>query len=149
MYFWLYRREPVATFGLVLTLGKPYPATDLQAVSVSYREVVISFTPGESGGRPQTITCEYRNIDSNVYVAGPSQHFAVDYQGSSEMTIASSLLPTTEYLVTLVSDNDVVEGEPSYSERLRVHTRGWFFFITVASAYCKHSQLFFWYFAWN
>ena len=110
---------------IFLIPGKPYSATDLQAVSVSYREAVVSFTPGPSGGRPQTITCEYRNLDSNVYVAGPSQQYPVDYHGTSEMPIAGSLIPNTEYLVTLMSDNDVVSGEPSYSEHLRFRTRGW------------------------
>ena len=85
---------------------------------------MISFIPGPSGGRPQTITCEYRNLDSNVYIIGPLQHYPVDYYQTSEVTIASDLTPNTEYLVTLVSDNDVTSGRPSYSQQLTVDTRG-------------------------
>ena len=109
---------------LSLLPGKPYPATELQAVSVSYREVVISFTPGSSGGRPQTITCEYRNLDSNVYLTGPSRQYPVDYYRTSEISISDDLTPNTEYLVALVSDNDVTSGRPSYSQQFAVATRG-------------------------
>ena len=104
--------------------GKPDPVTNLQIESLSYREVIVSFTPGTSGGMKQNITCEYRNLNNNEFQTGGSGQYPMDYVGTGELTVASNLLPDTRYLITLVSDNDVTTGNPAISDGLFVTTKG-------------------------
>ena len=102
--------------------GKPLPATNLTAVSVSHRHIIISFLTGLDGGFRQTITCQYRTGSDDFRDAGSAQYSLNDH-GRDELELLS-LESDTTYSIHLVSDSECPDGTPPTSDVITVTTRG-------------------------
>ena len=103
--------------------GKPLPATNLTAVSVSHRHIIISFRTGLDGGFSQTITGQYRTGSGNFHY-GISRQFDVGFLDMAEFLVSEELEPVTAYSIRLVSDNDHTAGRAAESDVITVTTRG-------------------------
>ena len=103
--------------------GKPLPATNLTAVSVSHRHIIISFLTGLDGGFRQTITGQYRT-GSDDFIEGTSVQHEMGYLNFSEILVSDNLEPSTTYTIRLVSDNEHTEGLAAVSGDITVTTRG-------------------------
>ena len=106
--------------------GKPTPAVITDAVSISYRSIVIAVQPGYDGGAAQTISCQYKPADSDdgdYATAADVTTLTLGNVTSFEMTVDSGLQPSTRYVIRLVSDNSN-DGAATHSELTEVTTRG-------------------------
>ena len=103
--------------------GKPLPATNLTAVSVSHRHIIISFRTGLDGGFSQTITGQYRTGSGNFH-DGISRQFDVGFLDMAEFLVSEELEPVTAYSIRLVSDNDHTAGRAAESDVITIRTRG-------------------------
>ena len=104
--------------------GKPTPAVIIDAVSVSYRAIVITVQPGYDGGAAQTISCQYKLADSDDgYVTADVRTLPLTDVASFEMTVTKDLQPGTRYVLRLESDNSN-DGSATHSEVVTVTTRG-------------------------
>ena len=104
-------------------LGKPLHATNLTAVSVSHRHIIVSFRPGLDGGFSQTITCQYRTGSENFRDA-VSRQYQFGSHDFAEFLVSDVLEPVTGYSIRLVSDNDYPVGRAAVSDVITVTTRG-------------------------
>ena len=102
--------------------GKPFPATNLTAVSVSHRHVIVSFLAGLDGGFSQTITLQYRT-DSDDFRDSEFEQYNFDFHGLGELELRG-LESNVVYSIRLVSDSECPEGTPPTSDVITVTTRG-------------------------
>ena len=109
-------------FYCICPKGKPFPATNLTAVSVSHRHIIISFRPGLDGGFSQTITCHYIT-ESGDLSDTPSRQYPVGHLEYTELLVSDELEPATVYSIRLVSDNNYPEGQAAESDVITVTTR--------------------------
>ena len=101
--------------------GKPFPAANVTVVSVSHRQIIVSFRPGDDQGFSQTITCQY-STDSADFSDASSGQYSLNYRGEEELAI-ENLEPSTTYFVRLESDSACDEGRAIFSDVLLVNTR--------------------------
>ena len=109
---------------LYMPKGKPFPATNLTAVSVSHRHIIISFRPGLDEGFSQTITLQY-STDSDDFRDAASEQYNLDFHGHRELELRG-LESNVVYSIRLVSDSECPEGTPPTSDVITVTTRGKF-----------------------
>ena len=108
--------------------GKPFRATDLAAVSVSHRHIIVSFLTGLDGGFSQTITCQYRT-GSDDFRDADFEQYNLNFQGLDELEVRG-LESNTAYSIRLVSDSECPEGTPPTSEVITITTRGMYAQVT-------------------
>ena len=99
-------------------------ATQLTSVSVSHREIIISFTPGVDGGFPQTVSTELSVTSSDEsFVSYNRMTLGLSNVSRVEMIVARNLSASTGYNIRVKSDN-AFEGDAVNSQQIVVTTRG-------------------------
>ena len=109
-------------FYCICPKGKPFPATNLTAVSVSHRHIIISFLPDLDGGFSQTITLQY-STNSDDFRDAEFEQYSLDFHGLGELELCG-LESNMIYFIRLASDSECPEGTPPTSDVITVTTRG-------------------------